>query len=128
MAPRSGTFAVVALGLGVIGLSMTFSDIGRGESVTSRVTLAALFFFFCGFAIGCFNPRAWIVSGLSAWGSVLFGALLVLAAIGRYGSRAFSAQEPPYISAGLVLLLLPLGLSLLGGYAGKRLRNRRTTR
>jgi type VI protein secretion system component VasK len=121
------TLAIAALAviLGVIGLSLVFSDVGAGESATSRIIFAAIFFLLCGLGIGYFNPRAWIISGLSAWGSTLFGAFLTFVAIRRYGSNAFAAQEPPYISAGLVILLVPLCLALLGGYIGRRLNGRR---
>lgn len=120
------SFAALAVILGFIGLGMVFSDIGPGESTTSRFVVAAIFFLLCGLGIGYFNPRAWIISGLSAWGAVLFGAFLTFAAIRRYGSDVFAAQEPPYISAGLVILFVPLSLALLGGYIGKSLSNKRT--
>jgi len=121
------TLAFVALAfiLGGIGLSMVFSDIGADGSATGRVIVATIFFLICGLGIGYFNPRAWIISGLSAWGGVLFGAFLTLAAIRKYGSNAFAAQEPPYISFGLIILLVPLSLGLLGGYIGKSLSIRR---
>lgn len=125
---RTLAFAILALVLGIIGLTMVFSDVGAGESATIRIVVATLFFFFSGLAIGYFNPRGWIVSGLSAWGGVTFGTFLVYAAINRYGSNAFAAREPPYILAGLGILLLPLSLALLGGYVGRRLREKRATR
>ena len=127
LALKTVAFAVVALVLGVIGLSMSFSDIGPGESTTSRIALGALFFFICGLGIGYFNPRAWIISGLSAWAGVLMGGFLVIGAIRTHGVNALAAQEPPYIAVGLALLLVPLGLSLLGGHTGKRLSNKRGT-
>lgn len=119
-------FVILALVLGVVGLSMVFSNLGPGESETSRVFIAAIFFFLCGLGIGYFNSRAWIVSGLSAWGGILFGLLLIVSAMSKYGSKAFAAQQPPYISAGLLILLLPVSLALLGGYVGSRLRRTRT--
>jgi peptidoglycan/LPS O-acetylase OafA/YrhL len=121
-------FAILALVLGIIGLSMVFSNLGPSESETGRVITAAIFFFLCGLGIGYFNPRAWIISGLSAWGSISFGLLMVLSAIGKYGNNAFAAQKPPYISVGLVILLLPVSLSLLGGYIGQRLKNNQAIR
>jgi hypothetical protein len=113
--------AGVAFILGVVGLSLVFSGVGSGESATGRIIVSAVFFLICGLGIGYFDPRAWIISGLSAWGSTLVGAFLVFAAIRKYGTNAFAAQEPPYVSVGLVLLLVPLSLALLGGYIGRRL-------
>jgi hypothetical protein len=118
-------FSAFALILGFIGLSLVFSDIGAGESAASRIFVAASFFFLGGVGIGYFNSRAWIISGLTAWGSILFGAFLTLASIRKYGRDAFTVQEPPYLSAGLVILFVPLSLALLGGYIGKSLNNKR---
>ncbi len=123
---RTLIFVILALVLGVVGLSMVFSNLGPGESETSRVFVAVLFFFLCGLGIGYFNPRAWIISGLSAWGGLLFGLFLTVSAVSKYGSYAFAAQQPPYISVGLLTLLLPVSLALLGGYVGSRLRRTRT--
>ena len=117
--------AALAFIIGVIGVSLVFSDVGAGESATIRIIVAAILFLLCGLGIGYFNPRAWIISGLSAWGSTLFGAFLTFVAIRKYGSDAFAAQEPPYISAGLVMLLVPSCLALLGGYIGRRLSDKR---
>ncbi len=55
------------------------------------------------------------------------GTFLVFAAINRYGSNVFAAREPPYILAGLGILLLPLSVALLGGYVGRGLRDKRAT-
>jgi len=65
---------------------------------------------------------------LSAWGGILMGGFIVLMAISRYGSAAFSTQEPPYISVGLIMLFIPLGLTLIGGYIGKLLSQMRKER
>ncbi len=65
---RTLAFAILALVLGIIGLSMVFSDIGAGESAIIRIVVATLFFFLSGLGIGYLNPRGWIISGLTAWG------------------------------------------------------------
>jgi peptidoglycan/LPS O-acetylase OafA/YrhL len=115
---------LASLALGVIGLNLVFSDLGAGESSINRIFVSAVFFFLCGIGIGYFNPRGWVISGLCAWGSTLFGTLIVMNAIRKYGGNALSAQEPPYISSGLIILLVPLSLALLGGYVGRNLSRR----
>jgi hypothetical protein len=120
--------AILALALGFVGLAFVFSDLGASEAWLARVFVAALFFFLCGLGIGFINPELWIIAGLSAWGGILMGGFIVLMAIGRYGSAAFDAQEPPYISAGLTMLFIPLGLTLIGGYIGKLLSQMRKQR
>lgn len=114
-------FVIVALLLGFIGFSFIFSDSDSGESWTSRILIITLFFFLSGLIIGFFNPKGWIISGLTALGGVIFGGILTVAALGKYGINAFGAQEPPYISAGLFMLFVPLVLSVIGGYVGKLL-------
>jgi hypothetical protein len=122
---KNPAVAILALMLGFFGLALVFSDLGANERWLARVVVATLFFFLCGLGIGFLNPELWITAGLSAWGGILMGGFIVLMAIGRYGSAAFDAQEPPYISAGLTMLFIPLGLTLIGGYIGKLLSQMR---
>ena len=107
--PYKNAFSVIfAMLFGVFGLSLVFSDLGSGEAWWARVLVATFFFFFCGLAVGWFNPRFWIIAGLSAWGGILMGGLFVLASLSKYGTAAFDAQEPPYISASLIVLFCRL--------------------
>ena len=122
---KSVAFSFLALILGLVGLSFVISDPGPGESMAIRILTAALFFFLSGAAIAFFNPTLWVISGLTAWGGVLMGGLITLSAVRRYGGDAFNAQEPPYISSGLIMLLLPITFSLIGGYVGKLFSQRR---
>lgn len=119
---------IAAFILGIVGLMMTFSNTGKGESAVSRIITTIVFFLFCGVGIGYFNPRRrlWMISALMAWGSTLFGLLLTFDALRKYGAHAFSAQQPPYLSVGLMIMLLPFGLAILGGYVGSRLRKPNT--
>ncbi len=117
---------VVALVLGAVGLFFVFADPTSNESLGGRAALGIAFFFFSGFAIGFFGPRVWFLSGLTAWAAIIFGGYLSLAAIAKYGSGAFGAQEPPYILAGISIMVLPLGFALFGGLAGKFVSGRRT--
>lgn len=114
-------FLVIALLLGFVGLYFIFSDLSSSEIWINRILTAAVFFFLSGLVIGGFNPKAWFLSGLTAWGGLLMGIIITLRAIGKYGSDAFGAQEPPYISAGLVFLFIPLAIALVGGNIGKLL-------
>lgn len=125
---KTPAFAVLALLLGFFGLAFVFSDLSSGEAWLERVIVAALFFFLSGLGIGFFHPKWWIIAGLTAWGGIFLGGFIVLMAIGRYGSTAFDAQEPPYISAGLIILFVSLGLALIGGYIGKLLSRMRKVR
>lgn len=116
---RSILSAVLAVLFGIFGLVLVFSDLGPGEVWWERVLIAMLFFFFCGLAVGWFNPRFWIIAALSAWGGFLMGGSLVFFALSKYGKAAFDAQEPPYISVGLIMLFFPVIFSLIGGHVGK---------
>lgn len=78
-------------------------------------------------AFGYLLPRRWAISGVTAWGGVFMGGFITLAAFRRFGVAAFSTPEPPYVAGGLIMLLAPLGVSLAGGYIGKRLSDRRST-
>lgn len=125
---KNPAVSILALILGFLGLALVFSDLETSDGWLARVIVAALFFFLCGLGIGFINPELWIIAGLSAWGGILMGGFIVLVSIGRYGSAAFDAQEPPYISAGLIMLFIPLGLTLFGGYIGKLLSRVRKER
>jgi hypothetical protein len=119
---KGALLAILAILLGAIGLSLVFSDPAEGQ--VTRMILTGLYFLICGGAIGLLYPKAWMISGLTAWGAVLFGGFLSIDALRRYGGNAFGAEEPPYIVAGLVITLAPITLSLLGGYLGKLLRTK----
>jgi peptidoglycan/LPS O-acetylase OafA/YrhL len=119
-------FSFLALVLGGVGLGFVFSDLSQGESWPLRILIGALFFFIGGGAIGYFNPGLWVISGLTAWGGVLMGGLITLSAVRQYGGDSFTAKEPPFISVGLIMLILPITFSLIGGYIGKLLAQKRT--
>lgn len=112
---------ILALILGIFGLALLFSDLSTDESGSNRIILSLLFFLLCGLGLGFFNPKMWIISGLTAWGGIFLGGFITLIALARYGSNAFAAREPPYISAGLIMIFLPVALALTGGYIGKQL-------
>jgi hypothetical protein len=116
--------ALAALILGLFGLALVFSDLAPNETWSIRVGIAVAYFFLCGLGIGFLSRDFWLIAGLSAWGAILMGGLLVMVALGRHGSAAFNAQEPPYISSGLLLLFVPIVLSLAGGYLGRKLHAR----
>src|SRR5437773_3977531 len=116
---RNLIFALIAFLLGIPGLRLVFSDLGSDELWTSRVLIAVVFFFLSGAGIGYFDPKFWLISSLTAWGGILLGAFIVLSALRKHGSSAFDASEPPYISAGLILMIIPLMAALIGGYIGR---------
>lgn len=93
---RKTPFVVLlALLLGFGGLVLVFSDLGPGEGVFLRVTIAAAFFFLSGGAIGYAHFKGWLIAMLVAWGAVLMGGFIILMSIARYGREAFTAIEPP---------------------------------
>ncbi len=118
--------AVVALGLGIVGLALAFSDFGPAESAAGRISMIALFFVLSGFAIGFLHPRAWLLACLSTWGAALFGLVLCIAALRTHGADAFQALEPPYLTVGLAWLFGPLALAVASAYAGRRAALRHT--
>lgn len=64
---------LAALILGFIGASLLFSDLGPGETMTSRMVTAVVFYLISGFAVSYLNPKLWLVGGLVSWGAVLLG-------------------------------------------------------
>ncbi len=118
-------FAVIALLLGSFTYVLAYADLGLGESWLARAIVAALFFFLCGFGLGFFNPDGWIIAGLTAWGCVILGVLSLVSSVRPRESIGVIPQEPPFIYAGLILLFIPAGLALVGGYIGKTVSRRR---
>lgn len=116
---KTAAFLFLAFLIGIVGLSLVFSDMGSGESWGVRTLIATAFFFFSGVLIGFFNPKLWMISGVTAWGGVLMGGFLTLMAFRKHGADAFNAQEPPYIFVGVMMLILPITLALMGGFLGK---------
>jgi hypothetical protein len=106
-------FGLIALLLGLFGLSLFFSDLGPGETWTRRLVIAALLFFLSGLFIGYLNPKLWIIAGLTAWGPVLFGSTGLINIL----SGAVPSLGIVWVQV-LAMLLLPLGLALLGAYVG----------
>ena len=66
-------FGLGALILGFIGVSLLFSDLGPGETMTGRLITAVTFFLVASFVVGYCNPRFWWLGGLVSWGGVLLG-------------------------------------------------------
>lgn len=119
--PRAVKIALtVALGLalGALGILYVFLDLGPTGTETGRLVTGVALFLGAGLALGALNPegRAWMLSGIAAWGLILLGG---------YGLW-LSLTHPPSADLTLALTFLvgPLGLSLAGGWLGARLRRR----
>lgn len=110
--------AAIVLLVGLLGLSMFFADLGPGETLTSRLTQAALLFFLSGALIGYLHNRTWMLAGLVAWGPVLLSLV-------RLPSAVIGGIPVSGLAELFAFLLLPLGLALAGGYLGALLANRR---
>lgn len=110
---------VLALVLGALGILYVFMDIGPTETEAGRLLTGIVLFLAAGLGLGFLNPegRAWLLSGIAAWGLMLLGG---------YGLW-ISVTHPPSADLGLALTFLvgPLGLTLAGGWLGARLRRSR---
>lgn len=116
--------AALALALGFVGLSLLFSDLGPDESAIARFATTTLFYLLAGLIIGLLYPPAWWLAALVAWG----GWLLAIGGLLAMVPAMLSGEESPPLNAVLgivVLLVLPVGLALVGGYLGRSVRRRR---
>lgn len=111
---------ILALAVGALGILYVFMDIGPTRTELGRLLTGVALFLVAGLVLGLLNPegRAWLLSGIAAWGLILLGG---------YGLW-ISLTHPPSADLGLALLFLigPLGLALLGGWLGARLRRSRS--
>ena len=62
--------SIVAAPAGFLGLVFLFSDVTTGP--VERALWFGIHFFLPGFLIGLFFPRAWYVSVMVAWASMIF--------------------------------------------------------
>ncbi len=108
---RIAVFALLALALGFVGLSLLFSDLGPGETFRSRMLVTALFFLLSGLIIGYFNARIWWLGGLVSWGGALLGIVGLLSGLSNIAERLF-------------FLLISVGPAFLGAYLGGLLGRR----
>ncbi len=97
-------FAAIAIILGLIGFSLFFSDLGSQESEVSRIVTIVLFFFISGLVIGYFNPRIWILAGLTAWLCVLFPAFILLRGVTKHEDPGERQTFPIVIAEGKIEL------------------------
>lgn len=109
----------LALAVGALGVLLVFMDVGPTRTELGRFLTGVALFFAAGLALGSLNPegRGWLLSGLSAWGLALLGGYGLWLSI----THPVSAD----LDLALTFLLLPLGLTLLGGWLGARLRRPR---
>ncbi|MDZ4296305.1 MAG: DUF192 domain-containing protein [Patescibacteria group bacterium] len=106
----------LALALGFFGLSFLFADFGPGETTTSRIISAALFFVVVALPIGYLNERRWWLAGLVGWGSAIAG-LFPLAGGLALGNWRQALQS--------LIFFGPLLLALGSGYGGAVIRRRK---
>ena len=107
--------AILILVMGYLSGFGLFADGGLAG------TTGTILIFLAGSAgVGALVPRRWLLSGLCAWGAVLFTVFEVSFRIGR---EPIPGQQP--IAQVLLLGLGAVGLALFGGYVGYRLRTRK---
>jgi len=111
---RNAAVAGVAVLLGAVEFVFVFADPREGWVV--RIIASAVFFLLAGAAIGYAHPRGWLLAMLISWGGVAMGGFIILIAFARYGSNAFNASEPPFVTAGIVILPGPLVVTLFGSF------------
>lgn len=99
---------VISIVFGLFGFSLLFSDLGPGETLLSRLLLAALVFLVAGAIIGYLNRKTWLLSGVAGGG----GAMLAL--------QTLVSRESDLLQT-IVLLAVSPGAALLGGYLGNLL-------
>ena len=108
------TLAIVfAYFIGYFGLAAAFSDLGPSETVLNRLVVTGLVFLFGGFIVGIIEKRIWYLAGICAWGPIRVYLGIGFLGLGMVKWEAIS-----------VYMILPIALSLLGGYIGFRIRNR----
>ncbi len=102
---------IIALGVGFIGLSLLFSDLGPAETIQQRLYITEGIYFAAGLAVGLITPEWWWLAGITAWGGVL------LAIGGLFGGTD--------IRLALIFGVASLIPTFLGGFLGAQIRKRR---
>ncbi len=109
------------IGTVILVLSMGYlSGFGLFADSNTFGTIVVVLIFFAGSAgVGALFPERWQLSALCSWGAILLVVLEISSSIGR-------EPVPGQQSTAQVLLigLGALGLALLGGYFGSRLRTK----
>ena len=103
---------LIALALGLLGLSLLFSDLGPGETIAGRLYTAEALYFISGLFIGFINSDMWWLGGITAWGGLFLGIA------GLFGGGEEIWLAPVFIIASL----LP---ALLGSYIGSLINKKR---
>ena len=102
---KVSSLIVFSIVFGLFGLSLLFSDLAPGESLLSRLVMAALFFLVTGIIIGYLNRTTWLISGLIGWGGVLLALQSLL-------------NSAPNVLQTIILMFTSVVPAFLGGYLG----------
>ncbi|MBT3187524.1 MAG: hypothetical protein HN736_11680 [Anaerolineae bacterium] len=105
------SFIVLVLFTGYLSVFGLFAD---GAAIISTL----LFLSGC-VAVGALYPKRWQLSALCSWGALLLTGLELGSQI---GSEPVAGQQP--LAQVLLTAVGALGLALLGGYIGFRLRTK----
>lgn len=105
-------FLLYSFLIGVIGLSLLFSDLGPGESGISRAFTIGIVYLISSLPIGYVLPKHWKRAGYLSWSSLLLFFFAFLGSLPEGLQRTLST----------LTLLTPLFVTLLGGYIGSYLR------
>jgi len=115
---RLGSLSIAFI-TGIVAIPSVFSDLGPGESVVLRVLTAVAIFGVGGFLVSWTGRGEWRLAAFCAWAPGAMGLMLLLV-------KLRTGETPPYWSAIAGFLFGPLAISLLGGYAASRIRERRS--
>lgn len=118
---KNEVVCLLAFLFGFGGWIFVFSDLGPGETWPARIAIASAYFLLTGGTIGFLHPRGWLIALLISWAAVLMGGFIIFIALIRYGTEAFAAAEPPYVTSGLVMVFGSLVMALFGGILGRLL-------
>ena len=103
---------ILILSMGYLSGFGLFAD----SSPAGMISVIAIFIAGCA-AVGALIPERWKLAALCSWGAVL---LAILELGYRLGREPVPGQQP--LIQVLLTLLGAVGLALLGGYIGSRLR------
>lgn len=100
--------------MGYLSAFGLFSD----SSIVGGVGVVLVFLAGCA-GMGALNPKRWQLSALCSWGAVIFSVLEIGSTVAR---GPVPGQHPT--AQALLIGIGAVGLALLGGYIGFRIRTR----
>lgn len=107
-------FVLYSLILGLFGLVLMSARMPGGS--WAQLVVTVLFYFVAATPLGWFDHRFWALAGLLAWAPAVTGAVAVF-----WNFYERSVGEWAMI---IIVFMLPIGVALIGGFAGAVYRRR----